>query len=90
MAQRYGTTIGDHQVALEFDKSLVVLNRARLLVDGEQVDSTRMVYGEDDLAATLDDGTEVRLRLHSGMVGELTRAQALQSDGTWVDLAEQS
>lgn len=84
----YATTIGTQRVELEFDQRLVVMNRARLLVDGETVDSTRVVYGEKDLTTTLADGTEVALRLHSGMSGELTRAQVRRPDGSWEDLVE--
>lgn len=86
----YTATVDGHRVELEFDQRLVVLNRARLLVDGELVDSTRVVYGDEDLRATLSDGSELVIRLHSGMVGELTRAQVKRSDGSWEDLTEAS
>jgi hypothetical protein len=84
---RYRGTAGGHDVELEFDQKLQVLNRARLIVDGREVDSAKVFYGEKDLTATLDDGTSVAVRLHSGMVGELTRAQVRGPDGTWTDLA---
>jgi hypothetical protein len=87
MSQTHHTgTLGGHSIRLVFDKDLVVLNRARLEVDGVQVDSTQVVYGERELSTELDDGTEVRVRLHSGMVGELTRAQVQSPDGQWRDL----
>ncbi len=35
---RYGTTFAGHEIELDFDRSRVVLNEARLLVDGEVVD----------------------------------------------------
>ena len=84
----YSATLGAHEVQLQFDQKLVVLNRARLLIDGEELDSTRVVYGERELATTLDDDTEVLIRLHSGMNGELTRAQLRRDDGSWEDLTE--
>ncbi|MFB9312986.1 hypothetical protein [Nocardioides plantarum] len=83
---RYGATSGEHRVELEFDKRLVVMNRARLLVDGQEVDSAKVVYGDRDLRATLADGAEVVIRLHSGMNGELTRAQIERGDGRWEDM----
>jgi hypothetical protein len=83
---RHTTTHEGHVITLVFDKDLVVLNQARLEVDGVQVDSTRVVYGERDLSTELDDGTVVKVRLHSGMLGELTRAQIRSGDDQWRDL----
>ena len=85
--QRYGARLGEHEIELEFDKRAIVVNKAVLRVDGAEVDSARIVYGDRDLHTTLDDGTEVAVAVHSGMVGELTRAQVRQPDGSWVDLA---
>jgi hypothetical protein len=65
-----------------------VINKATLRVDGEVVDSARIFYGEKELRTTLDDGSDVVVTLHSGMVGELTRAQLKRTDGSWLDLAE--
>lgn len=86
--KRYGTTHEGHDVELEFDKKLMVLNRARLLVDGTVVDTENIFYGDHDLTATLPDGTAVKVTVDSGMVGELTRAQLRRADDTWVDLEE--
>jgi hypothetical protein len=83
---RFGATSGAHRVELEFDKRLVVMNRARLYVDGQEVDSTKVVYGDRDLRAPLADGTEAVIRLHSGMSGELTRAQIERGEGQWEDM----
>jgi hypothetical protein len=33
-------------------------------------------------------GTDRVVTLHSGMVGELTRAQLKRTDGSWLDLAD--
>ena len=86
MSARYSGTLNGHDVELEFDTKLQVLNKARLFVDGKQLDDVNVLYGEKDLSATLADGTAITLRIHSGMVGELTRAQMSQPDGSWVDL----
>jgi hypothetical protein len=85
---RYGTEVAGHRVELEFDQKLQVVNRARLLVDGVEVDSAKVVYGDKELTTTLDDGTPVHVVLSSGMVGELVRAQLRRPDGSLVDLVE--
>ena len=86
----YGAELDGHDVALEFDKSLVVINRARLFVDSREVDSTKAWYGDKRLEATTDDGVEIVVEVDSGMVGELTRAQLRRPDGSWVDMDERS
>jgi hypothetical protein len=90
MAQthRYAGTDSGHDIELEFDQRRVVVNKATLRVDGEVVDSARILYGEKELRTTLDDGTDVVVTLHSCMVGELTRAQLKRTDGSWLDLAD--
>lgn len=85
---RHHAFIDNHRVELDFDQKLVVLNRARLMLDGQEVDSARVVYGERELSTTLEDGTEIEIRLHSGMVGELTRAQIRTGSGDWADLTD--
>jgi hypothetical protein len=84
--QRYGAQHEGHAVELEFDRRRMVVNKAILRVDGEVVDSARIFYGDSDLKTTLDDGTEIAVTLHSGMMGELTRAQVKAADGSWRDL----
>ena len=84
---RYRATFQDHEVELEFDRDLVVLNRARLFVDGTQVDDTRMVYGERDLTATTADGARIHVTVGSGMVGEPQRPQLELADGSWQDMS---
>ncbi len=86
--KRYGITHDGHDVELEFDKRRMMLNEARLLVDGELVDKARVVYGEKDLNATAGDGAPIVVTVDSGAVGELTRAQLRRADGSWVDLEE--
>ena len=85
--QRVGATHDGHDVELEFDRRRIVVNTAVLRVDGEEVDRARIFYGDRDLSTTLDDGTRISVALHSGMMGELTRAQLERPDGSWVDLA---
>lgn len=85
---RYVGTDSGHDIELEFDQRRVVVNKATLRVDGEVVDSARIVYGEHELRTTLDDGTDVVVAVHSGMIGELTRAQLKHADGSWRDLAK--
>jgi len=82
----YGTNVDGHDIHIVFKKSLVVLNRARLVVDGEEVDRAKVFYGDKQLEHTLPDGTAIVVTIESGMVGELTRAQLKRSDGSWVDL----
>ena len=55
---QYAGTASGHDIELEFDKSRVVVNKAMLRVDGEVVDSARIVYGGQELRTTLDDGTD--------------------------------
>lgn len=86
--KRYGVTHDGHDVELEFDKRRLVLNQARLLVDGQAVDKANIFYGDKDLTAKAQDGTEIKVTVDSGMVGELTRAQLLCADGSWIDLEE--
>lgn len=88
MSATFGATLAGHDVELDFDKKLIFINRARLRVDGAEVEQVSVLYGEKDLTTTLDDGTHIEVRLHSGMVGELTRAQIRGDDGSWTDLTQ--
>lgn len=86
--KRYGVTYDGRDVELEFDKKLVVLNRARLRVDGELVDKANIYYGDKELTARVADGPEIAVTIYSGVIGELARAQLRRADGSWVDLEE--
>ncbi len=88
--KRYGVTHGGHDVEIEFDKRRIVLNEARLKVDGQLVDKTRIFYGDKELSATMPDGTEISVTVDSGMIGELTRAQLRRADGSWIDLEDRA
>ena len=83
---RYAGELNGHAVELEFDKTLLVLNKASLSVDGRLVDAELIHYGERELTTQLADGTSIAVVVSSGMVGELTRAQLRLPDGSWVDL----
>ena len=86
--KHYGIEYRGHDVELVFNKKLVVLNRASLVVDGVEVDRERVFYGEHHLETTLDDGTRIRVELGSGVVGELTKAVLIAEDGTAHPLSE--
>jgi len=86
--QTYTGELAGHAIEVDFDTRRVVVNKAVLRVDGTEVDSGKVFYGEKELRTTLEDGTEVEVALHSGMVGELTRAQLRLPEGGWQDLAK--
>jgi hypothetical protein len=85
---RYGTEYRGHDVEVEFDRRKLVVNAARLRLDGELVDQARVFYGEKELRASLGDGGELIVVVDSGMAGELTRLQLKGDDGAWIDLVE--
>ena len=84
LRSRFGTLITVDRPAKTGD--FVTLDLVAV-IDGTEVDSGKVWYGDKELRATLDDGTEIEVVVHSGMVGELTRAQLRQAGGTWSDLA---
>ena len=86
--KHYGTEYGSHDVEVVFNKKLIVLNRAFLMVDGREVDRERIFYGDHGLETTLDDGTHIRIELGSGLVGELTKCVLVEDDGTEHPLQE--
>lgn len=47
-----------------------------------------MFYGDKKLTATTEDGTQIIVAVDSGMMGEMTRAQVREADGSWIDLEE--
>jgi len=88
--KHYGIEYRGHAIELVFDKMLLVLNRASLLVDGVEVDKERIFFGEHHLETTLDDGTRIRVKLGTGIVGELTKAVLIAEDGTSYSLSERA
>lgn len=85
----YGADVDGHAVALTFDKKLLVVNRAKLSVDGTEVDEAQVLYGEKTLSTDLADGTTIEVSIDSNATGALTRAQVRRQDGSWIDLQEQ-
>lgn len=85
---RHGGRFDNHEVEIEFDKKLLVLNRIRLLIDGQTVDSAHVIYGDRELRAQAPDGTPVSVIISSDMVGELVRAQIRRPDDSLHDLRE--
>jgi hypothetical protein len=88
VSERYTGQVAGHDIELDFDQRRIVINEATLRVDGAEVDRAKVFYGDKELRTTLDDGTEVVVAIHSGMVGELTRAQVRGPDGSWTDLGK--
>jgi hypothetical protein len=86
----YGAEVDGHDVAIEVDKKLMVLNRVRLYIDGKKVDEASVFYGDKTLEATTDTGFHVAVAINSGGAGALTRAQVKRPDGTWLDLQERT
>jgi hypothetical protein len=85
----FTATDNGREIKLEFDNKLAFINRIRLYVDGELLDSDTIWYGTKELKASLASG-QIELRVHSGMVGEPDRPQLKKADGSWTDMTEVS
>ncbi len=85
---RYGLEYLGHAIELIFNKKALVLNDARVLVDGVEVDRASKVYGEHDLVTTLSDGTRLRIEIGTGLTGELHRCVLVTEDGMEEPMAE--
>lgn len=79
--REHGATIHGHEVELEFDKKLMVVNRPPLRVDGDVVDGANIVYGDVAVIATLDDGVQIEVKFDSWLGGELRHAQGRSGEG---------
>jgi len=77
-----------HDVAVEFNKALLVLNRARLYIDAEEVDCENVLYGDKEPGAALPDGTAGRRLDRIGNDRRTHEGPAPQPDGSWVDLED--
>lgn len=86
--KRYEVEYRGHRIGLIFNKKLLVLNRATLEVDDQEVDKERIFFGDHELQTRLDDGTQIRVEIGSGLVGELTKAVLIAEDGTAHPLSE--
>lgn len=75
--RRYGTTVDGTEVEIDFDRSLVVLNRITLLIDGRPVDRRSVFYGTTRLhGELLGEGAsrQVSVDVRSGVYGQLVEA----------------
>lgn len=54
------------------------------------MDKKKIFYGDKELTAKAPDGTDIVVKVDSGMYGELTQAQLRNRDGSWIDLEERS
>ena len=81
-------TEGGHRIEFEFDKTGVIVNRARLFVDGAELDRKAVHYGETNVRGTLPDGRELKVDFASGFVGQLKDLSATL-DGQPIELREE-
>jgi hypothetical protein len=84
----YVATEGGHRIEFEFDKTAVIVNRARLFVDGRELDKKTVHYGETNVRGVLDDGRELKVEFGSGFVGQLKHLDAT-IDGQPIELVEE-
>ncbi len=85
--KKFAATQNGHEVMLEFDNKLAFINRLRLHVDGNRLDSAIVWYGTKVLRAPLEHG-EIEVRVHSGMYGEPNRPEVKRADGSWADMTK--
>lgn len=88
-AKSYVASEGGHRIEFEFDKTGVIVNRARLYIDGDKVDEKMLHYGESNVRGKLADGREVKVDFGSGFVGQL-KSLTLHVDGSEVELHEEA
>lgn len=81
----YRADVGGHEIHFEFDRSGVVVNRGRLVVDERQVDSRAVHWGETNVRGELPDGRTFTVEFESGFVGQL-KTVVLVLDGERIDL----
>lgn len=67
----YKAEVGGHEVAFEFDKSGVVVNRGRLYLDGHELDKRTVHWGDSTLTGKMPDGRSFKVEFGSGFVGQL-------------------
>lgn len=83
----YRAEVGEHSVDFEFDRSGVVINRGRLIIDGQEVAERAVFWGNTEVRGALPDGREFTVEFGSGFVGQLKRVE-LVLDGERTDLEE--
>lgn len=83
----YRAAVGEHEINFEFDRSGVVINRGRLVVDGQQVAERAVVWGSTNVRGELPDGRTFTVEFASGSVGQLKRVE-LVLEGERIDLKD--
>lgn len=83
--QTYRADVDGHEIDFEFDRSGVVVNRGRLLIDGAKVDQSAVHYGESALHGELSDGRNFKIEFGSGFVGQLKHVD-LELDGQQIPM----
>ncbi len=78
----YRAAFGEHEIDFEFDRSGVIVNRGRLLIDGVKVDQSAVHYGESAVHGQLDDGRGFKVSFGSGVVGQLKHVELRLGDET--------
>jgi len=76
----YKASVGEHEVEFEFDKTGVIVNRGRLYLDGEELDSRAVHYGESTVRGKLPDGRAFKVEFGSGVVGQLKHVELVLAD----------
>ncbi|MEJ7824770.1 MAG: hypothetical protein WKF48_05045 [Solirubrobacteraceae bacterium] len=76
----YKAAVGEHEVAFEFDRTGVIVNRGRLYVDGAELDKRAVHYGESTLTGKLPDGRSFKVEFGSGFVGQLKFVELVLDD----------
>ncbi len=86
--QRYAIEDVGRRIEVEFDTSLVFLNRLRLFVDGRRADERSIFWGTTRLHADpADGGGPVTVEVGSGWRGQMTKC-VLVEDGDELPLRE--
>lgn len=80
MSVRFSGTVGGHEVVLDSDESLVVIDRLRLFVGGELVDERKSLGGKMSMHANVG-GTVFDVQIRSGAVVGSVKAVTVTVDG---------
>jgi hypothetical protein len=83
----YRADVGGHEVNFEFDRTGVVVNRGRLIIDEREVDSRALFWGKSNVRGELRDGRAFTVEFESGAVGQLKNV-VLVLDGERIDLKD--
>ena len=83
----YHADVGGHEVHFEFDRTGVIVNRGRLIIDGREVDSRSLFWGASNVRGELPDGRAFTVEFESGTVGQLKKV-VLVLDDQRIDLKD--